>query len=64
MSASLFEAFLAKLYTDQSARAKFLADPRGESIKAGLTANEIEALESIDQVGLELLAQSLKHKRA
>lgn len=64
MSASRFEAFLVKLYVDQSARAKFLADPRAESTKAGLTAHEIEALEKIDQVGLELLAQSLKHKRA
>ena len=63
MSASRFEAFLAKLYVDESARAKFLADPRGEAIKAGLTAQEIEAVERIDRVGLELLAQSLEHKR-
>lgn len=64
MSASRFEAFLVRLYVDQSAREKFLADPRGETTKAGLTAYEIDALENIDQVGLELLAQSLKHKRA
>jgi hypothetical protein len=63
MSASRFEAFLAKLYVDESARAKFLADPRGESIKAGLTAQEIEAVERIDRVGLDLFAQSLKKKR-
>ena len=63
MSASRFEAFLAKLYVDESARAEFLADPRGESIKAGLTAQEIEAVERIDRVGLEMVAQSLKHKR-
>ncbi len=63
MSASRFEAFLAKLYVDESARAKFLADPRGESMKAGLTAQEVEAVERIDRVGLDLLAQSLKHKR-
>ena len=62
MSASRFEAFLAKLYVDESARAKFLADPRGESVKAGLTAQEIEAAERIDRVGLDLLAQSLKQK--
>lgn len=63
MSASRFEAFLAKLYVDEVARAKFLADPRGESIKAGLTEQEIKAVERIDRVGLEMLAQSLKHKR-
>jgi hypothetical protein len=63
MSASRFEAFLAKLYVDESARAKFLADPRGESMKAGLTAQEVKALERIDRVGLDLLAQSLKQKR-
>jgi hypothetical protein len=64
MSAPRFEAFLAKLYVDESARAKFLADPRGESIKAGLTAQEVEAIEKIDRVGLDLVAQSLKHKRS
>ena len=63
MSASGFEAFLAKIYVDESARAKFLADPRGESVKAGLTEQEVEAVERIDRVGLDLLAQSLKQKR-
>ena len=63
MSASRMEAFLAKIYVDESARARFLADPRGESIKAGLTEQEVEAVERIDRVGLELLAQSLKQKR-
>lgn len=63
MSSSRFEAFLAKLYVDESTRAKFLADPRGEAMKAGLTAQEIEAVESIDRVGLELFAQSLERKR-
>jgi hypothetical protein len=32
-------------------------------MKAGLTAQEVEAVERIDRVGLDLLAQSLKHKR-
>ena len=63
MSASLFEAFLAKLYVDESTRARFLADPRGEAMKAGLTAQEIEAIESIDRVGLEVFARSLERKR-
>ena len=63
MSASRFEAFLAKLYVDETTRAKFLADPGGEAIKAGLTAREIEAVKRIDRVGLELFARSLERKR-
>jgi hypothetical protein len=63
MSASRFEAFLAKLYVDERARAQFLADPRGEAVKAGLTAQEVEAVEKIDRVGLELFARSLERKR-
>ena len=63
MSASQFEAFLAKLYVDERARAKFLADPRGEALKAGLTAQEVESVTRIDRVGLDLLANSLERKR-
>ena len=63
MSASCFEAFLAKLYVDENVRAKFLADPRGEAMKAGLTAQEVEDVARIDRVGLDLLSKSLKHKR-
>ena len=63
MSASCFEAFLAKLYVDEPARAKFLADPRGEAMKAGLTAQEVEAIAKIDRVGLDLLSKSLERKR-
>ena len=36
MSASRLEAFLARIYVDQAAREKFLSDPRGEAISAGL----------------------------
>ena len=63
MSASRFEAFLAKIYVDQRAREKFLADPRGEARKAGLTAQEVEAAVGIDRVGLDLLTKSLERKR-
>ena len=63
MSASCFEAFLARLYVDESARAKFLADPRGEAMKAGLTMQEVEAIARIDRVGLDLLSKSLERKR-
>jgi hypothetical protein len=63
VSASRLEAFLAKIYVDEEARALFLADPRGEAAKAELTEQEIEAVACIDRVGLELLAQSLERKR-
>ena len=63
MSALHFEAFLANLYVDERARARFLADPRGEAIKAGLTAQEVEAVARIDRVGLDLFAKSLERKR-
>ena len=65
MSASRFEAFLARLYVDETARGRFLADPDGEAMKAGLTANEVEAVAKIDRVGLELFTKSLerKHRR-
>ena len=63
MSTSRFEAFLAKIYVDESARAKFLADSRGEALKAGLTEQEVDAVARIDRVGLELLAKSLERKR-
>lgn len=64
MSAIRFEAFLAKLYVDESARSKFLADPYGEARKAGLTAQEVDAVVNIDRVGLQMFAQSLVHKRS
>ena len=63
MSAACFEAFLAKLYVDERARAKFLSDPRDEAMKAGLTAQEVEDVARIDLVGLDLLSKSLERKR-
>lgn len=63
MSAARLEAFLAKIYVDESSRERFLADPRGEATKAGLSEREIAALEKIDRVGLILIAQSLSKKR-
>lgn len=63
MSASGFEAFLAKIYVDERARARFLADPSAEATKAGLTPQEVEAVERIDRVGLELISKSLERKR-
>ena len=64
MSGSRLEAFLARIYVDQTAREKFLADPHGEATRAGLAAQEIEDLVNMDRAGLELFAHSLEHKRA
>ena len=64
MSESRLESFLARIYVDAAARAKFLADPRGEAVKAKLTAEEIEDLANIDRDGLEMFAHSLEHKKA
>jgi hypothetical protein len=64
MSAQKLEAFLAKLYVDAQARSRFLADPHGEALSAGLTPNECVALEKVDLVGLELSTESLARKRA
>lgn len=64
MSGSRLEAFLARIYVDQKAREKFLADPRGEATRAGLNPQEIEDVVNIDRDGLELFAHSLEHKRA
>jgi len=58
-----FETFLARLYTEASLRTRFIADPRGEGERSGLTADECEALERLDRVGLELSARSFAHKR-
>ncbi len=63
MNDSRFEAFLAKIYIDESARAKFLADPRGEAAKAGLTPQQIDDVAKIDREGLEMFAASLKRKK-
>ena len=62
MSSARLEAFLAKIYVDEQARERFLAAPRQEAVRAGLTEEEIVAVERIDRVGLELTARSLIHK--
>ena len=63
MNDSRLESFLAQIYVDDNARARFLADPRGEASKAGLTPQEVEDVVKIDRDGLELLAESLKRKK-
>ncbi len=58
-----FEVFMARLYVDASARARFIQDPGGEAASAGLTGDEIAAAVGIDRVGLELAAAGFAHKR-
>lgn len=57
-------AFLTRLYVDEGTRARFLADPRGEAIRAGFDPHACEALAGIDRAGLELAARSFEKKRA
>jgi hypothetical protein len=63
MTGPAFEAFLAKLYTDDQFRAQFLTSPRTVASRVGLSAGECEALEKIDRLGLELASASYKRKR-
>ncbi|MEP7157746.1 MAG: hypothetical protein ABI905_18320 [Betaproteobacteria bacterium] len=57
------EAYLAKLYTDASARAYFLSNPRSAAIAEGVSASDAEALCYIDKTGLHMAADSYAHKR-
>jgi hypothetical protein len=63
MSDARFEEFLARIYVDEDARAKFLADPCGVASRAGLTAQQIDDVVKIDREGLEMFAASLKRKK-
>ncbi len=63
MSARDLEAFLARLYVDAAARARFAADPQAEAQRAGLSEEECASLKTIDWVGLEMAAQSFARKR-
>jgi len=58
------ERFLATLYVDDAARARFLQAPYEEARRAGLTETQSHALESIDRVGLEMAARSFAAKRS
>ena len=63
MNDSRLETFLARIYVDPEARARFIADPRVEATNAGLTAQQVEDVVKIDRDGLELMAQSLERKK-
>ena len=64
MSAAAVEKFLARLYVDEEARARFLRNPRQEAKTAGLTEKKSLALERIDRLGLDLAAGSFAKKRS
>jgi hypothetical protein len=57
------EKFLATLYVDPKARARFLEAPREEAGRAGLNPEQCDALVKIDRVGLEMAADSFARKR-
>lgn len=57
------ETFLARLYVDAHARAKFKANPRAEAKRADLSDDECAALENLDWIGLEMAARSFAKKR-
>jgi hypothetical protein len=63
VSAREFETFLARIYVDAEARARFKANPRGEAKRAGRSDEESAALQNADFVGLEMAARSLAIKR-
>ena len=58
-----FEAFLARLYVDTSAREQFLRDPEAALAGEDLNEEERAALAAIDRVGLRLAAMSFGKKR-
>jgi len=58
------ERFLATLYVDPAARARFLAAPEAEASRAGLSPQQCMQLREIDFTGLEMASRSFARKRA
>ena len=63
MTSPAFEAFLARLYTDEAFRNGFLENPEETGRSFGLNEVEIAELECLDLTGLELAADSFSRKR-
>jgi hypothetical protein len=63
-AAERFEAFLARLYTDEAALAAFLAAPEAHADAAGLDPAQAAALAAADHAGLVMAANSFRVKRA
>jgi hypothetical protein len=64
MSAAGLEAFLARLYTDDTLRRDFLARPAAVARAAGFDEPTVRQLMEIDRDGLQLAADSYARKRA
>jgi uncharacterized protein (UPF0276 family) len=57
------ERLLARVYTDDRARTRFLAAPVREAIEAGLSPEAARAIRHVDETGLKLAAASFARKR-
>lgn len=63
MSSPRFEAFLARLYADDSFLRRFLTSPAEAMSEAALDEREQSAATRIDRVGLVMAARSYRAKR-
>jgi len=63
MSSPALEEFLARLYTDEPALAKFLQPPTEAARAASLNDAEVSALADADRIGLVMAAASYRAKR-
>lgn len=63
MSAISLEIYLARLYTDEALRSRFLAEPERVAREAGLSPADVAALVNIDRAGLQMAADSYAWKR-
>jgi uncharacterized protein (UPF0276 family) len=59
----LLERLLARVYTDDRARARFVAAPVQEAIDAGLSPARARTLQHVDEAGLRLAAAAFARKR-
>ena len=63
MSSPAFEAFLARLYTDEALLAEFLKSPEQAARAAGLDDPLVAALLGVDRDALVMAARSFRAKR-
>ena len=63
MSGEQVEHFLARLYTDEGLRERFLREPEQVALAAGLGVEDAKGMGLIDKVGLQMAAQSFAKKR-
>jgi hypothetical protein len=63
MSGIKLEGFLARLYTDEDLRQRFLAKPELYAREAGLSEQDVDVVVNIDRAGLQMAADSYAWKR-